>query len=154
MQIQMKILSRTLSPFFILFIRGLILLGISCIIVRINNLKVHYTDKLVFSMLFKRSILSSVALTCFIGSIPYLPIGIVNSLFNTGPIIIHFLEAVYYKKHLNAIHFILTIVCFVGVLLIVKPGFLFGDKNSFPLLLMCFPLFGALCNSMSMLYLH
>lgn len=49
----------------------------------------------------------------------------------------------------------LTMVCFIGVIIIIKPAFLFGDvKQSFPMLLMLFPVLAALLNSVSFLFLH
>lgn len=74
----------------------------------------------------KRSVFSTSALTLFLGTVPLLPLGIINSLFNIGPIVIHFLEAISLRKHLHKTHFTLTLSCFIGVLLIIKPGFLFG----------------------------
>jgi drug/metabolite transporter (DMT)-like permease len=63
-------------------------------------------------------------------ALPYLPIGISNSLFNIGPLIVFYLESAYYKKSINKQQFGLTFVCFIGVLLIIKPKFLFGGTSS------------------------
>lgn len=45
-------------------------------------------------------------------------------------------------------------ICFIGVLFIIKPAFLFGDAITWPLILLILPVVGAFCNSFSMLYLH
>lgn len=46
----------------------------------------------------KRATFSTLTLIMYLGSIKYLPIGIVNSLFNTMPIMTFFLDYLYYKK--------------------------------------------------------
>lgn len=102
----------------------------------------------------KRSVFSTSALTLFLGTVPLLPLGIINSLFNIGPIVIHFLEAIYHKKHLHKTHFTLTLSCFIGVLLIIKPGFLFGQTHSWPIIFLILPVIGAFCNAFSMFILH
>lgn len=154
MQINMKILSHTLTPFIALFIRGALLLMINTLVVRFNHLRVDQPDKEIHVLLMKRSVFSTLALTCFMSTVAYIPIGIANSLFNTGPLIIHFLEAFYYKKALNKIHFVLTVICFIGVLFVIKPGFLFDRTAHWPFILMILPVLGAFFNSFSMLYLH
>lgn len=53
---------------------------------------------LVYKSLVKRALASSVTVVMFLGSIQYLPIGIVNSLYNTSPIMTFFIEVFYYKK--------------------------------------------------------
>lgn len=91
MQINMKILTRTVTPFIALFMRGALLLFINTFVVRANHLKVDQPSEEVHSILMKRSVFSTLALTCFMSTVAYVPIGIANSLFNTGPIFIHFL---------------------------------------------------------------
>jgi drug/metabolite transporter (DMT)-like permease len=63
-------------------------------------------------------------------SMAFLPIGISNSLYSIAPLIVFYLEASYYQKSINKLHFGLTFVCFIGVLLIIKPGFLFSGLSS------------------------
>lgn len=150
----MKIVAHTVSPFYALFLRGFLLLCINSVVVRLNHIKVDQNNKEVHVLLMKRSVFSTSALTTFMSTVAYIPIGIANSLFNTGPIIIYFLEAFYYRKQINKVHLMLTFICFVGVLFIIKPAFLFGSIESWPLYLLVLPVVGALCNSFSMLYLH
>jgi drug/metabolite transporter (DMT)-like permease len=61
------------------------------------------------------------------------------------------------KKPLNVKHFILTVISFVGILLVIQPDFLFGKSNSnyeqYKYFLL-FSLAAAFTNSFSMSYLH
>jgi drug/metabolite transporter (DMT)-like permease len=126
MQINIKIISHTFTPFFALYMRGFMLIVINSIFIRINHLHVDQQNKKTQFLLMIRSVISGVSVLCVMTPIAYIPIGIVNSLFNTGPIFIHFIEAFYYKKGINTVHLIFTIVCFIGILLIIKPDFIFG----------------------------
>ena len=154
MQVSMKIVTQTCTPFMALFLRGSLLLALNTGVVRLNHLRVDQPDSLTYRLLMRRSIFSTLALTTFMTTVVYIPIGIANSLFNTGPIIVHLLEALYYKKRLHKAHFILTVACFLGVLFIIKPGFLFGKASSWHLLFMVLPVLGAFFNSCSKLILH
>lgn len=151
----MKIVTHTITPFYALYIRGFLLLAINSFVLRSNGIQVSQPDKHIHSVLIKRSIFSTIALSCFLSSIAFLPIGIASALFNVGPLIIFILETIYYKKGFHFIHFGLTAVCFVGIMLIIKPDFLFG-KTTYPFehYLMILPLIAALGHASAMLYLH
>ena len=66
----------------------------------------------------------------------HIPIGIANTLYNTNPILLFIIEGFYFHKVLftymqikfNRTHAFLTVVCFVGVLLILQPEFIFGES--------------------------
>jgi drug/metabolite transporter (DMT)-like permease len=111
-------------------IRGFFLLLINSYIIRANHLNVNQTDKHVYSILLKRSIFNACSITFLLMALPYLPIGITNSLFNIGPLIVFYIESAYYQKSINKVQFGLTFVCFIGVLLIIKPTFIFGGLSS------------------------
>lgn len=91
MQVNMRIVSRHFPPSYNLFLRGLCLLIINSLVVRSSGVDVHQKDPHVFSILFRRSIYASISLACFLGSVPYAPISVVNSLLNIAPILIFFI---------------------------------------------------------------
>ena len=91
MQINVKKVSHVFSPFYVLYVRGALLLLLNSIIVRVNNLRVDQNNKNLSNLLIKRSLFGATSLSLFMSTIVYIPIGIANSLFNTGPIFIHFL---------------------------------------------------------------
>lgn len=155
MQICMKIVTETVSPFWALYIRGFLLLAINSLVLRLNNIQVSQPDKQIHSRLILRSVFSTISLSCFLSAVSFLPLGIANALFNTGPLIIFILQSIYYGKGLHLPHFVFTFVCFVGVLLIIKPPFLFGiDAQPWPILLLSLPLIGALFHALALLILH
>lgn len=91
MQISMKLVANTITPFSALFIRGFLLLAVNTLVLRSNHITVSQPDKHIHSLLLKRSICSTLALTLFLSTVTYLPIGIANSLFNTGPLMMFLL---------------------------------------------------------------
>lgn len=156
MQLSMKLVSQSVTTYYTLFLRGALLLLINTLVVRTAGLQVSQLDPSTYRLLLKRAVFSTGALTTFMFAVAYIPIGIANALFNTGPIIIYFVEAYFEGKRLNTTHFLLTVVCFVGVLLIIKPGFLFQPnmQNSLPVFLLILPVVGAVGNSFGMMYIH
>jgi hypothetical protein len=53
---------------------------------------------IVFRAIIKRATFSALTLIMYLGSVKFLPLGIINSLFNTIPIMTFFLDIFYYKK--------------------------------------------------------
>lgn len=93
MQLNMKLVSQTLTPFYALYLRGFFLLLLNTIVIWSTGQSVNQKDPEVYYILIKRSIFSSIALSCFLGSVPFAPISVINSLFNVAPIVIFFIEA-------------------------------------------------------------
>lgn len=64
------------------------------------------------------------------------------------------------KKPFNKIRLGLTCICFVGIVLVLQPSFIFHNnstgpfKTSFEILVSLFSIFGAFCFSMTMVYVH
>lgn len=52
----------------------------------------------VFRAVVKRASFSAMTSLLYLGSVKFLPIGVVNALFNTNPIMTFFVEAIYYRK--------------------------------------------------------
>lgn len=90
MQLSMKLVAQTVTTYYTLFLRGFLLLCVNTIVVRSAGLEVSQHDPVTYRLLLKRGVYSSCALTTFMFAVAYIPIGIANSLFNTGPIIIYF----------------------------------------------------------------
>ena len=87
-----------------------------------SNLKMVVHEDKAFSMLICRSMASAATVMLVFISSAYIPIGVANTLYNSNPIFIFFIESYYYKTiKLNRVHFILTFVCFLGVVLILQP---------------------------------
>ena len=100
MQLNMKLVAQTLTPFYALYLRGFFLLLLNTIVIWSAGMNVDQKDPEVYRILIKRSIFSSIALSCFLGSVPFAPISIINSLFNVAPIVIFFIEAYLYEVNL------------------------------------------------------
>ena len=101
MQLNMKIVTETLSPLYALYARGFGLLILNTLVMVNKGITIDQKDPDFFRLIVKRSFYTSIALICFLGSTPFAPIAIVNSLYNVGPIIIFFIEAYFLKVFRN-----------------------------------------------------
>jgi len=97
-QIFLKKLSAHFSPNLVLGVRASLLVIANSIYLIWNNQPIHQPNKSsntqpnsVFIALVKRSLYGSITLSLYLGSIKYLPVGIVNALFNTMPIMSFFI---------------------------------------------------------------
>lgn len=125
MQVNMRIVATAFTPFYAQYLRGVLLLTLNTVVMTLNGISIHQTNAQIFKLLIFRSLSSSCALILFMTSVVYIPLGIANSLFNIGPILIYFLEAFSERKPIQKENLILTLICFIGVIFIIKPGFLF-----------------------------
>lgn len=91
MQINMRTVSLVFTPFYAQFIRGVLLLTMNSIVMKSSNIDIHQTNPGIFTILVKRSVIASCALILFMTSVTFIPLGIANSLFNIGPILIYFI---------------------------------------------------------------
>ena len=97
MQLNLKIVASFLTPIYGLLLRAFFLLIIQTIIVTINQQTIHHTNSFVNILLIKRALCNFIALSMVYVSINYVPMGIANSLYNIGPLILYFVEAYMHK---------------------------------------------------------
>ena len=91
MQVFLKLAYPVFSPIYVLLIRALSLLLINSLIIRKMGLTLSIKDPSTNRILIKRSMLATLTPVLYLISVVHLPIGIVSSLLNLGPILIFFI---------------------------------------------------------------
>jgi hypothetical protein len=91
MQISMKLVVRTISSSTAIYIRGAFILITNTLYLWGSGQQVSQSDSFVHNTLVKKSVTGSTGMVIMLVGLIWLPIGILNSLFNTAPLIIFFL---------------------------------------------------------------
>ena len=87
-----------------------------------KNIKTH-------KLLIRRGILGGAALSLYFHSIYFLPLSIVSVLQRISPLWVGILGFLFYNEAYGLIQIISTAVSMIGVLMIMKPKFLFGSED-------------------------
>lgn len=85
-----------------------------------------------YKLLLKRGIYGSFGLICFYEALIFLPLSICTLLSLTIPLWVGIIGRIFYEEVYNFVHFLLTISCFIGLILIIKPSFLFDQPDEEP----------------------
>lgn len=82
-----------------------------------------------YRLLFKRGFYGCLGLICFYQALILLPLSICTLLSLMIPLFVGIIGRIFYNEVYNLLHFLLTLCCFVGLILIIKPSFLFEQPN-------------------------
>lgn len=128
MSVLVKLAGRRLPSMEIVFFRGVITLGLSYAIVRragIRPVLGHDRRRLV-----QRGALGAAALACFMFSLTHLPLGEATLIQYTNPIWAILVASLFYREHAGRGELMALGASLVGVLLVTRPGLLFGGAAS------------------------
>ena len=98
MQLFVKQVSKHFSPYLVLGLRSSLIFMLASVLMKRAKVSLHVPDPALFRLLVKRAIVSMLTVCLFLGSIKNLPLGVANTLFNTGPIMTIFVENIIFKK--------------------------------------------------------
>jgi drug/metabolite transporter (DMT)-like permease len=124
MTLLVKVAGQTLPSHEIVFSRGIVTLILSYALVRQAGVSPWGNRKRV---LLVRGLLGFVALTCYYYAVTQLPIAVVTVLHYTSPIWTSIIAVPLLKEPITKRVCGACLLSFVGVALIARPGFLFGE---------------------------
>lgn len=123
-----KLAGRELPTAQIVLLRALGTLALSWAVVRRAGLRsVLGTHR---RQLVQRGILGASALMCFIYSLTHLPLAESTLIHYTNPIFAILVASIFYREHAGPVELLALAGSVVGVLLVTRPGFLFGGASS------------------------
>lgn len=128
MSLLVKLVGRRLPSMEIVFFRGLVQLGLTFAILhraRVQPILGHDRRRLVW-----RGVLGAAALACFMFSLTHLPLGEATLIQYTNPVFAILVASLVYREHAGRRELIALGASLVGVLLVTRPGFLFGGAAS------------------------
>lgn len=128
MSLLVKLVGRRLPSMEIVFFRGLVQLGLISVILtreRIRPIFGHDRRRLVL-----RGVLGASALACFMFSLTHLPLGEATLIQYTNPVFAILVASFVYRERAGRRELMALAASLVGVLLVTRPGFLFGGAAS------------------------
>lgn len=128
MSLLVKLVGRRLPSMEIVFFRGLVQLGLtSAILTREGIRPIFGYDR---RRLVLRGVLGATALACFMFSLTHLPLGEATLIQYTNPVFAILVASFVYREHAGRRELIALAASLIGVLLVTRPGFLFGGAAS------------------------
>lgn len=128
MSVMVKLAGRRLPSMEIVFFRGLLTLALSFAIVRRAGIRpvlgTHHR------LLLQRGILGAAALACFLFSLTHLPLGEATLIQYTNPIFAILVAHWWFGERMRRAEWMALSASLAGVLLITRPGVLFGGAAS------------------------
>lgn len=121
---------KDIPPYQVIYSRGFLNVLFCFFVLSYTKYEIVPKNSLTNRLLLKRGVFGGVALSFYFHSLYFLPISIASVLQRTNPLWIGVLGVLFYKEKYTIFHFLTTIISFVGVLLIMKPDFLFGESNT------------------------
>ena len=119
--------AKTIPPYQVIYSRAFLNVFLCFAVITNTNYALISKDALTNRLLIKRGVLGGLALSLYFHSIYFLPLSIVAVLQRISPLWIGIFGALFYNEVYKLIHVITTIIGFLGVLMILKPSFLFGN---------------------------
>lgn len=128
MSVLVKLAGRQLPSMQIVFFRGLLTLALSYFIVRRAGIRpVLGTHR---RQLVQRGVLGAAALACFLFSLTHLPLGEATLIQYMNPLFAILVASLFYGERAGRGELLALAGSVVGVLLVTRPGFLFGGAAS------------------------
>ena len=124
-----KLASRTLPTMQIVFARGAITLAIASLVLWKAKLSPFGSRS---RLLLLRGLVGSVALICFYAAVVHLPLAEATVIHQTAPLFTAVFAAFFLRERLNARVVWSLLGAFLGVVMIARPGWLFGAVASTP----------------------
>jgi drug/metabolite transporter (DMT)-like permease len=128
----------------IILIRGVLFGGLTLALLRRKGLDPWGRER---HLLLLRGLLGYGALTCFFWAVMHLPLGDTTTLHFTNPVFGALLAALVLGEVLRKWEGILVVSSLGGVVMIARPGFLFGGEESLPPLAVGVALMGAVLSA-------
>ncbi|HEX6810371.1 MAG TPA: DMT family transporter [Planctomycetota bacterium] len=122
-----KLASETLPTMQIVFLRGCITLLIAGLVLWRAGLKPLGTRP---RLLLVRGLIGSCALVCFYAAIVHMPLAEATVIHQTAPLFTAFLAALLLHERLQTRVLVSIGTCLIGVLMIARPGTLFGAAET------------------------
>jgi drug/metabolite transporter (DMT)-like permease len=110
----------------IVFFRAVIVTGLTYYALRVRNLNPWGPDR---GLLLLRGLLGYAALSCFLWAVIRLPLADTTVIHFTNPVWTALLAALFLGEVLRGWETILALTALGGVVMVARPGFLFGDVS-------------------------
>ena len=124
----------------IILVRGLVFGGLTLLLLRRKGISPWGRER---PLLFLRGLLGYSALTCFLYAVMHLPLADITTLHFTNPVFGALLAAVVLGEVLRKAEAALVLLSLVGVAMVARPEFLFGEGPALPPLAVGVALLGA-----------
>lgn len=123
--------SLTIPPYQSIYSRAFVVISLNTIIIFSAKYEIYTKNKKTNDMLLSRGLLGGISLSLFYHALYLVPLSYFAVLQRLSPLWIGLIGAIYFNEPYKLIHLIATILCFVGVILIVKPSYIFPreEKN-------------------------
>lgn len=128
----------------IILIRGIVFGGLTYLLVRRKGLNPWGQER---RLLVFRGVLGYGALTCFFWAVMHLPLADTTTIHFTNPVFGALLAALILGEVLRKWEVILVLLSLGGVIMVARPGFLFGGEESLPTLAVGVALMGAVLSA-------
>lgn len=86
-------------------------------------------ERKTYLRLLQRGALGVGGIILYFKSLAFLPLSLASLFLLMSPLWLVIIERVFYKESYGIIHFSLTLFSFIGLILIIQPEFLFGDRE-------------------------
>lgn len=122
--------SKHIPPYQVIYTRAFLNVFLCLIVIYYGKYEVAPKDPKTHKLLLRRGVLGGLALGFYFHSIYFLPLSIVAVLQRINPLWVGLFGALFYNEAYTILHFMITIVSFLGVIFIMKPSFLFGKSEN------------------------
>lgn len=144
MSLLVKMAGQRLPSQEIVLVRAVITLALSYLLVRRAGVNIWGKNK---RLLVLRGLLGFTALSFFYYSLVHLPLAEASIIQYTNPIFTAILAALLLREHMGRWDIGSVLISLFGVVLIARPGFLFGSTSQLSPLAVGIALTGALCSA-------
>ena len=117
--------SLTIPPYQSIYYRAIFILLVNSCIILGGNFEIFTKSRRTNNLLLTRGLIAGVALSLFFHALYLLPLSYFSVLQRLTPIYIGIMGTIFFKEPYKLLHFCMTVTCLIGILLIVKPSFLF-----------------------------
>lgn len=121
-----KLAGATIPTQEIVLVRGSVVTLWTYALLRRRNLSPWGTER---GLLLLRGLLGYAALSCFLWAVVRLPLADTTVIHFTNPVFTALLAAVFLGEVLRGWEVVLALVALLGVVIVARPGFLFGDVS-------------------------
>ena len=119
--------SLTIPPYQSIYSRAILIFGMSSMVVYAGNYTIYTKNHKTNDILITRGLLGGLSITFFFHALYFLPLSYFSVIQRLTPIYIGIIGSLFFNEPYKRLHFIITLFCFLGVILIIQPDFLFGS---------------------------
>jgi len=118
-----------LSSAEILFYRSIELYGLTALMMKSQKMEFHFSDPKINRLLLSRGVIGLIAMSLNFYGIRLLPLSEASVVSQTTPVIVGVLATIFLNEKYELSQFWGALFCMSGVLLVVKPEFLFPSNE-------------------------